>query len=155
MNAVVLRQAGLVDHPALAALYRRASLANDGDREVLLAHPEALKLSTQDIEAGHVIVAETDGEIAGFSTVIPLDGGAAEMSALFVDPKLWKQGLGRGLVERAADRARGNGADALLVDGNPHAEEFYLACGFVTTGVAETEFGTGLRMQLDLARGTA
>jgi len=31
--------------------------------------------------------------------------------------------------------------------GNPHAEGFYVACAFHTTGAVETRFGGGLAMQ--------
>lgn len=36
------------------------------------------------------------------------------------------------------------------VVGNPHAEAFYVACGFRATGTVETRFGAGLAMERGL-----
>ena len=45
MSTVYVRDARANDEPTLARIFRRASLSNAGDREVLLADPEALTLS--------------------------------------------------------------------------------------------------------------
>jgi len=44
--------------------------------------------------------------------------------------------------------ARAQGSGALHVVGNPHAEDFYIACGFKVIGTTETRFGTGLLMRM-------
>ena len=69
-----------------------------------------------------------------------------ELDGLFVDAELWRGGVGRILVERAKDYGREHAASWLNVVGNPHAKGFYAACGFVTYGSFETEFGPGLLM---------
>jgi predicted GNAT family acetyltransferase len=51
------------------------------------------------------------------------------------------------LVEHCANVARGRGSTALHVVGNPHAEAFYVACGFERTGTIETRFSTGLLLR--------
>ena len=71
---------------------------------------------------GHVFVAERDGVIVGFAAVLPRPDGDAELDALFVEPSLWKGGVGRLLVEHCADVARGRASRILHVVGNPHAE---------------------------------
>ena len=131
----------------LEELQRRASLANPDDRDALLAHPDAIALPIEQIAAGGVFVAERDGAVVGFAAVIPLTDGGAELDGLFVEPQLWKQGIGRRLVEHAAERARASGARWLHVIGNRHAEGFYASCGFRTTGTVDTRFGTGLAMR--------
>ena len=70
--------------------------------------------------------------------------------ALFVEPNFWKKGVGRLLVEHCGDLARERGSRILHVVGNPHAEGFYAACGFRTTGAVDTRFGAGLAMQRGL-----
>jgi GNAT superfamily N-acetyltransferase len=91
-----------------------------------------------------VFVAEWKCSIAGFSAVLPRADGESELDALFVDPDFRRCGIARLLVEHCADVARQRGSTALHVVGNPHAEEFYLACGFKMIGTAETRFGVGL-----------
>jgi len=39
---------------------------------------------------------------------------------------------------------------ALHFIGNPHAEAFYLSCGFTIVGYSETRFGPGLLMRREL-----
>jgi GNAT superfamily N-acetyltransferase len=74
----------------------------------------------------------------------------AELDALFVEPHLWKHGIGRRLVDHVAEVARVRAASFLHVIGNPHAEGFYLACGFCVTGTVDTRFGVGLTMRRPL-----
>jgi|SRR5436190_6663475 len=63
----------------------------------------------EQIAAGCVFVAERDGVIAGFATVVPRSDGGAELDTLFVEPHLWKQGIGRRLVDDIAEVARVSG----------------------------------------------
>jgi len=69
------------------------------------------------------------------------------LDALFVEPSAWRQGIGRVLVEHCAAAARAMDAESLHVLGNPHAESFYIACGFNTLGTEQTRFGAGLVMK--------
>ena len=150
MSDIVIRAALQDERLALEALQWRASLANSGDRDSLLANPDAIALPAEQIADGHVLVAQLDRAIVGFAAVLPRQDGNAELDALFVEPSLWKRGVGRVLVEQCAELARRRGACILHVVGNPHAEGFYAACGFRMTGSIETRFGTGLAMQRGL-----
>jgi GNAT superfamily N-acetyltransferase len=150
MSDVVIRPAVHDERSSLEALQWRASLANSGDRDALLAHPDAIALPIEQIAAGHVFVAERDGVILGFAAVVPRADGGAELDALFVEPHLWKHGIGRRLVDHAAEMARVRAAAFLHVVGNPHAEGFYVSCGFSVTGRIDTRFGVGLAMQRPL-----
>ncbi|HET8827189.1 MAG TPA: hypothetical protein VFM77_18745 [Terriglobales bacterium] len=58
--------------------------------------------------------------------------------------------MGRLMVDYCTEAARKQGSRALHVIGNPHAEEFYIACGFTQTGIIETRFGVGLLMKKSL-----
>jgi GNAT superfamily N-acetyltransferase len=141
---VTCRPALASERQALEDLQRRASLSNPGDREALLAHPDAIALPLEQILAGHVFVADREGTPVGFAAIVPRDDGNSELDALFVEPTRWKQGLGRLLIEHCATIAKTRGAAALHVIGNPHAEAFYRACGFEQVGTFETRFGPGL-----------
>jgi N-acetylglutamate synthase-like GNAT family acetyltransferase len=150
MSDILIRPALQAERSSLEALQWRASLANSGDRDSLLANPDAIVLPVEQIDDGHVFVAQRDGVIVGFAAVLTRPDGNAELDALFVEPTLWKRGVGRLLVEHCADVARERGSRVLHVVGNPHAEGFYSACGFRTTGAVETRFGAGLAMQRGL-----
>jgi GNAT superfamily N-acetyltransferase len=146
MSTVTIRAAIAHEQQGLQALQRRASLANSGDREALLAHPDAIEVPTDQIVSGQVFVLESDGLVAGFAAVVPRGDGDAELDALFVEPHLQRRGFGRSLVDHCAQVALERGSMALHVIGNPHAREFYLSCGFASVGVIETRFGPALLM---------
>jgi len=100
----------------------------------------AIHLPPAQIANGQVIVAELDGKVAGFAAVV---GG--ELDGLFVEPHLWRRGVGAALVEKAVHEARNRGL-ALTVTANPAALGFYERCGFTIEGETQTRFGPGLRM---------
>jgi len=150
MPDIVIRTALPAERSSLEALQWRASLANPGDRDSLLANPDAIVLPSEQIAGGDVFVAQQEDVIVGFAAVLTRPDGNADLDALFVEPGLWKQGVGRLLVEHCAGVARGRASRVLHVVGNPHAEGFYTACGFRTAGTVETRFGAGLLMQRGL-----
>ena len=124
----------------LEELQRRASLALPDYREQLLSHPDAIHLPPAQVANGQVLVAELDGRVAGFAAVV---GG--ELDGLFVEPDLWRRGIGAALVDAATHQARRKGL-ALTVIANPNARDFYESCGFSLEGETQTRFGPALRM---------
>jgi GNAT superfamily N-acetyltransferase len=147
MSQMIVRPAIVAEQERLEALQWRASLNNPGDREALLAHPDAIALPAAQIAAGGVFVAEVGGTVMGFAAILPRADGEAELDALFVEPAAWRRGVGRALVEHCAAAAREGGATWMYVVGNPHAEGFYTACGFAVIGATGTRFGRGLVMR--------
>ena|SRR5579859_3374932 len=148
MKDLVIRPAVASEQKALEDLQLQASLTNAGDRDALLAHPDAIELPPGQIAAGGVFVAEWNGAIVGFAALEPREDGASELDALFVDPNMRRRGIARSLVEHCAEAARARKSTALCVIGNPHAKDFYSACGFNVVGTAETRFGPALLMRM-------
>jgi len=118
---------------------------------VLLEHPEAVDTPAEQFAAGQVTVAEIDGTILGFAVMVPREDGDLELDALFTEPAAWRRGIARTLVSHGAERARADGVSVIHVIGNPHAEQFYLAAGFVPLRSADTEFGPATAYELRLA----
>ena len=138
---MIIRTARLEEREALEAIQRRASLALDQYREVLEANPDAIDLPESQVARGDVLVAEEDGCLAGFAA---LDGG--ELDGLFVEPALWRRGIGTALVEAAVHQARHRGLSLITVVAEPSAQAFYESCGFHVEGDAETRFGPAIKM---------
>lgn len=80
------------------------------------------------------VVAVVDSEPVGFYVWERISADEFELEALFVEPKWIGRGLGRRLMEDAKRSAREAGALRLIVQGDPHAEAFYLAAGGVRVG---------------------
>ena len=146
---VVVRAAEAGDLAALQGVFRRASLSNAGDREVLLAHPEVLVWSGETIAGGRVRAAVEDGTVVGFATTVSIAGGL-ELEDLFVEPDRMRRGVGRRLVRDVLAAARAEGVGHVWVTANPHAMAFYTAVGFVPDGTAPTRFGPAPRLRLDV-----
>ena len=141
---LTIRLARLEEREALEALQRRASLALGEYNEQLEAEPDAIELPVSMIERDEVMVAEHNGEVAGMA-VLFIGEEEAELDGLFVEPELWRQGIGAALVDVATHEARKRGL-ALMVTANPSARPFYESCGFTLEGEAQTRFGPALRM---------
>jgi len=146
VGAVTIRSATADDVTALADVYRRASMANKGDRPLYAEHPELLDWPGDGAREGRTRVAVADGRPVGFATLSFADA-RADLEDLFVDPDWMRHGIGRALVEDIADVAQLAGWDAIEVDANPHALAFYTDVGFTALGEVAVEYGTGTRMR--------
>jgi GNAT superfamily N-acetyltransferase len=113
----------------------------DVARPESLQHPRSLELPADHIAAGLVIVFEHWGAPAGFAVVVPRDDGAADIDGPFVEPELWRGGIGRKLVEEAAQFAQALEARELFASANSRSEPFYAKCGFKPAGRVETPHG--------------
>jgi GNAT superfamily N-acetyltransferase len=142
-----LRAARPEEQADLVELQRRASLVWPEFRQQLLDRPEIIQLPIEQIHAGQVIVAERDGGRLGFAVVLPREDGQAELDGLFVEPDVWRGGIGRHLVAWAERYAASLGASSLHVTANPGALAFYEAVGFIYTGEAVTELAVAPTMK--------
>jgi ribosomal protein S18 acetylase RimI-like enzyme len=142
-----IRDARTGDHRALNEVFRRSSLSNAGERELLLAHPEVLSLTDDELAAGLTRVAVLKRVIVGF-TQLGVHGDRLELVGLFVEPDHMRRGIGRDLVLDAAAIARTRALDGIEVTANDHAMGFYVRLGFVDIGTEVTPLGvTAKRMR--------
>jgi GNAT superfamily N-acetyltransferase len=142
--AIWIRPARPNERLDLEELQHRASRALPEYREQLDANPEAIDLPVEQVERGEVSVAEYMDGIAGFAVVV-IDGDMAEIDGLFVEPHLWRRGVGSALIDAATHEARRGGL-SLAVVAAPEAVRFYEKHGFTAEGPVETRFGPAVRM---------
>ncbi len=98
-----------------------------------------------------VLVAEVGGQVAGYvqlrrSIPLPSQEHVLEIGGLAVDPNYRGTGLGRRLVDEAAQEARRRGATKLslrVLAPNRAARRVYDSCGFEVEGVLRGEFVLG------------
>lgn len=83
-------------------------------------------------------VAVVDGTIVGFYALKSESTTCRELWALFVEPDCIGCGIGRTLIEHAIRTLQENGASLLLIQGDPHASEFYAAAGARQIGTRES-----------------
>jgi GNAT superfamily N-acetyltransferase len=146
MATWTIRGAAEGDGPGMAEVFRRASLANEGDREALLAHPEVLEIE-EDALVGST-VAVVDNLVIGFVRVV-YGEETGELEDLFVDPDWMRRGVASDLVRHEAEAARRAGLTRINLTANLHALAFYERAGFVRDGDDQTRFGPAALMHLD------
>jgi GNAT superfamily N-acetyltransferase len=145
--SITLRQADLSDMEELQGVSYRASLSNERDLPLFVAHPEWLVLSDTAVREGRTSVAvDSDGTLVGFATYLVTHDGA-ELEDLFVDPSHMRCGIGTALVLAISDELRSMNFAIMEVTANSHAMAFYASVGFQPHGVVETEGGPAVRMR--------
>ena len=143
----VIRTAFSEESGVLREIHRRASYIWVEDRPNLDAHPEIFGVDRRSLADGRVRVAiGASDEILGFATWRPTSDDDAELDDLFVEPDAMRRGIGRALVEDAADQARHAGRSCLLVVAHQRTLSFYERAGFEQKGAADTRFGPALRL---------
>jgi N-acetylglutamate synthase-like GNAT family acetyltransferase len=93
-----------------------------------------LIVSSHDIASKPTFIAEIENEIAGFYLLNPKPQ-AWELEHLWVAPNFMRRGIGSALLAHAANSARIAGVSSIVIDSDPNAEPFYIACGAIRQGV--------------------
>ena len=93
-------------------------------------------------------VCNVGDTIIGFHALLQQTAEVTELEALFVEPQHIGNGFGRMLIEHAKNHARQLGASSLVIQGDPHAEKFYLAAGAVQSGNRESNSIAGRLLPL-------
>lgn len=91
-----------------------------------------------DSETFEVLVAETDGETAGYGV---LNRPAERIDAVFVHPEHDRQGIATSLVKQLESRARMDGIDSVTLVSSLNAESFYDRLGYRTVGTDTRSIG--------------
>jgi len=91
-------------------------------------------------DAAEWFVANSDGRTIGVVASLrarELADDERALISMWVDPSARRKGVGRLLIEAVCDRAREEGATAVVLEvaeGNDAAAELYRRCGFLPTG---------------------
>ena len=87
-------------------------------------------------------------ELVGFYALEYVGEQRAELEALFVEPRHIGAGFGHRMIEHAKERAISRGVTTIVIQGDPHAESFYLASGALSCGSRESGSVPGRRLPL-------
>lgn len=151
MGQFRLRPAEPTEAGEITALARRSKGYRGYDQEVLDRMRDLLTMSTDQIRAGLVVVAEQDGVLVGYYQL----GGEpphGELMDMFLEPDVIGTGVGRRLWEHAVESACKRGFESLNLESDPHAEPFYLHMGAERIGEREVGPGRVLPLMRTLVR---
>jgi GNAT superfamily N-acetyltransferase len=118
------------------------------DSDFLAACRDDLALSAEEIATSAVFVHDDAGDVTGYYRLLPLEGDAVDLDALFVEPIAIGRGVGRRLWRHAVAAAAELGCAELVIQSDPHAEGFYLAMGAQRTGELESTVTPGRMLPL-------
>ena len=123
-----LRPATVSDCAVLSDLSFRSKASNGYDTAFMQACRSELTVTPDEIAAGELWIIETGGKPVGFFD-IRLDNDTLEVYALYIDPDLKRSGIGRKMWAAMEERAVVMAAEAIALDADPFAVEFYEAMG--------------------------
>ena len=99
------------------------------DTAFMEACRESLKINSQQIENGYVLVAADGQSLAGVSAMDPIGNSAWELDAFFVDPDFIGKGVGRLLFHAVVDLLTQRNCKELKIVSDPQARPFYEKMG--------------------------
>ena len=136
-----IREAKLSEARLLSELALESKAYWGYSMEFMNACREELNVCAQDICSKNRIyqVYEENGEAIGFYAIERISNDEAELEALFVKPEYIGKGIGKALIEHAIAVSKHKGYKLLKIQGDPNAEEFYLASGAIRIGERESE----------------
>lgn len=136
----IIRPADPEEAAKLTELALRSKAHWGYSKAFIAACREELTVEASEIRAGSTqyYVCALGQCIVGYFAIEPTTTNDYELDALFVDPQHIGQGFGRKLMDCARKVALERGATGLLIQGDPHAESFYIAAGAVKVGERES-----------------
>jgi len=112
-----------------------------------------LTISSDFIDANHVYVADSDGEIRGFYALC-LSGEKAELEHMWIRPDYIGTGIGKELFLDAMERAATLNITKVELSADPNAAGFYERMGATKIGQTDSEIDGQVRkvprMKIDL-----
>jgi GNAT superfamily N-acetyltransferase len=151
MEGFWLRQARPEERIELTRLCVRATRHLGYDDAFIERIAPTLAIAPRSIADGNVLVCEREprsvvGVVSIESTIVEAPmaigsdrarmTGIAMLGGIFVEPSLWRGGIGRLLFGAAVVRARERKVGALMIHAEPSAEGFYLRLGAFRVGEA-------------------
>lgn len=126
---MVIRPAAIGDIEALTDLALRSKAWWGYDETFIEKCRDELTVTPERVAAEDMRVAEVDGTIVGFVSVV--DGSLED---LFVEPEHIGAGTGSALFEVAKAITRDDGLRTLRIEADPHAAAWYRSKGAIDVG---------------------
>jgi len=154
---LTIRKAVLDDAPACAEIHSRSWEVAYADfvppetfAQRRARNPEKWRELLSGGGKGDTFVAVLEGSVVGFMSAGPpfdesLDDTFYELYSIYLHPDVFRQGIGRQLMEHAHTLAREHGKTAVALyvfEDNTSSRRFYEACGYRPDGAwAVSEYG--------------
>ena len=153
VDKIRIRRALETEGAALSDLSMLSKQSNGYDDAFMDACRDELAVTPERLRADEYWVADADGICGCASLSINYDKKIGVVHSFFVEPNLRGSGIGKLLWQKLQERAQTHGFEALVLDADPNAEEFYQNIGFVKvkdtpSGSIEGRFIPHMRLDL-------
>ncbi len=137
---IKIREACKSEAKSLSGLAMRSKAHWGYSAEFMEACRQELLVTEEMIASkdNHYAVADAQGVVVGFYSLISLSKPNIELGLLFIEPSHIGTGIGRTLITHAKNHAIASGGRTLHFQGDPNAEAFYKAIGATLTGKRES-----------------
>jgi predicted N-acetyltransferase YhbS len=142
----VIRPARFEELALLTQLALRSKAVWGYSEQFMVACREELTLTKEDL--GELFVKEVDASVVGFYSLQHLSATHVELGHLFVEPAQLRRGHGKDLILDAVRRGAASGYTTLVIQGDPHAVDFYVAVGARQVGTRESDSVPGRLLPL-------
>src|SRR5258705_3242354 len=122
------RRASAAEAEGLTALTLESKAHWGYDVEFMVLARPSLTVTPEYLEANECWVAEVDGAVAGWFSLVPVADGLL-LDNFFVAPSLIGSGVGRLMWDEAVRRAEGAGARGMTLEADPNAAGVYVREG--------------------------
>jgi GNAT superfamily N-acetyltransferase len=129
-----IRRAKIDEAALLTNLALRAKIHWGYSAEFMAAARAGMIVTVTQLATQHAFVAEKEGSVLGFYKLRGAASETAELTDLFVEPRVIGHGVGRMLWKHAVETARSLGYSEMTWESDPHAEGFYLHMGAQRVG---------------------
>ena len=134
LDSILIRPAKEAEAAELSEIAIKAkSHWNYADELIETWRPE-MEITAATICNQEILVAESEGKVAGFAGLSFEDPLEAELTDLWVLPSRMGKGIGGLLLKNAVDIARKAGAKTVKIASDPHAKSFYEHHGALQVG---------------------
>ena len=139
INRGIIRAARSDEAPNLTALARRSKGYWGYDDAFLSACEKELTVSNVELAHNPAYVIDDSESIIGFYMLQPRSRCEVELTFLFVEPDEIGRGYGGRLMRHAISTASDLEFKTMLIQGDPHADAFYLKMGARKIGSRPSE----------------
>ncbi|MEH0157209.1 GNAT family N-acetyltransferase [Limibacter armeniacum] len=123
------------DHKILTEVTKRSKAFWGYSPEQMEKWEEELTITMSYIVANQVYKLMIDNKLVGYYALLKAENtDKIKLDNLFVLPEYMGKGYGKVLLEDCICRVKEQGFNVLTLDADPHAESFYIHCGFKTVG---------------------
>lgn len=138
INNIHIQKAHIEDHLALSNVTKKSKAYWGYSPQQMQLWDDELTVTPNDFDRMYFYKLMQGKHIIGYYAYDDQSASSVKLESLFILPDFIGLGLGKLLLSDLIDRLQSNGCHKIVLEADPHAENFYLKHGFSVVGHKET-----------------